>query len=543
MRDTGQQVTDEAAEKEGSRPSARDLVDSVLHSYSAVFFTRSRWLGAVLLGATFLAPRFGAIGLGCLLIAMGVAYWVGFDRTYVRDGSYLFNSMLAGFAIAYLYNYQPLGTGVLLLLMVSFSVLALFVTVVMGNVFHRQFGLPAMSLPFVVVALLMFFLFFSVTRTPITSEPPWFLVPEPDGLPNGVTCFLQAFGAIFFLPHSWVGAVVLVGLLLHSRLALVYAVTGFAAGMLFLGCFNVDTTPAAVAYVSFNFAFSAIALGGIFFVPSRSSLLMAVLGSFFCAAMAIAVQAFLRYFGIPPMALPFNIVVLLVVYAMRMRTRARGLHVTPFAPLAPEMNFRKFTVERRRFPDLGRPAILPPFFGERVVTQGFNGTLTHRGLWRYALDFEVIDDAGLRFSGPGSRLESYHSYNTPVVAPGNGTVVAVVKHVRDNTIGESNMENNWGNLVVLRLQSGLHVTLCHLRPDGITIKPNDEVTAGTLLGYSGNSGRSPVPHLHLQLQASPLAGAATLPFRLRHYLEQDNEEWRYRTSGIPREGSRIRSVT
>lgn len=542
MRDRNTQEATDAFGAEDARPRMGELVRSVLHSYSVVFFTQSAWLGALLLASTFLAPQFGLIGLGCVLMALAAAHMLGFDRPSIRDGSYSFNALLVGFALAYLNNYQPLGAGVLILLMVAVSVMALLVTVAMNAIFFRQFGLPAMSLPFVVVATLLFFLFFSLTRTPITSEAPAFLLPEPAGLPELVTCFLQSFGAIFFLPHATVGAVILLGLLLHSRLALVYAIAGFAAGMLALVAFHVDTTPAAVAFVGFNFIFAAIALGGIFFIPSRTSLLLVLLGAFCCAGLAIAVRTFLRTFGIPPLALPFNLIVLLIVYAMRLRVRVTHLFGTPFSPMAPERNFRKFEVERRRFPDLAFPSIVPPFFGERVVTQGFSGSITHRGAWRYALDFEVLDDGQARFTGVGDALEHYHTYNTPVLAPGNGSVVAVVKHVPDNPIGKSNQDANWGNLVVLRLESGLFVKLCHLKPEDVRVKPGDEVTLGALIGTCGNSGRSLVPHLHVQLQSSPLIGAPTLPFRLRHYAESVGGKLRYHTSGVPAEGARIHAV-
>jgi membrane-bound ClpP family serine protease len=47
--------------------------DAILNSYAIIFFSRSRWLGAALLAATFLAPQFGAIGLVGLCISLAAA--------------------------------------------------------------------------------------------------------------------------------------------------------------------------------------------------------------------------------------------------------------------------------------------------------------------------------------------------------------------------------------------------------------------------------------------------------------------------------------
>jgi len=517
-------------------------VDAILNSYAIIFFSRSRRLGLALLAATFLAPRFGAIGLAGLCISLVVAVALGFDRDQIRSGALLFNSLLVSFALVFLYNYQHLSLRALAMILVCSSIITVFVTVFTAHVLHTLFRLPSMSLPFVTVALLLFFLFYSFTRTPITAEAPFVLLPEISLPWEPLQCFLQAFGAIFFLPHATIGLVIFVALVCHSRLAALYAVAGFGVGLLVMNGLRMDITPAGVAYVGFNFVFCAIALGGIFFIPSKSSLLLVMLGAFFCAVIAIAVRSFFLYFGVPPLALPFNLVVLLMVYTMRLRASVTHLFCTPFTPDRPEVNARTFRTDRRRFPDALHTALFLPFFGERSITQGFNGAITHRGPWRYGLDFEVLDEQGSRCDRDGSALVDFHTFDSPVTAPANATVVRVVDSIPDNAIGSVNLENNWGNTIVLLLDNGLYAKLSHLKQGSATVVEGERIAHGHILGRCGNSGRSPVPHLHMQVQATPQIGAPTLPFKLYHYVELHEGRKRYHTCGVPREGERIRDL-
>ncbi len=528
----------------GKRDGWFFLLDAVLLSYASIFFSRSRRIGAVLLAATLLAPGFGLVGLAGVIIAFLVAWELGFDRANLRSGASLFNSLLVALALAYLNNSAPtpLDTPVFILLLISGSALALFMQEFLAHTFYLQYGLPALSMPFVIVAFFHFFLFFSLTATPITSGPLTYLLPQIPLPSMHLTAFFQSFGAIFFMPHTTVGLLIFLAMLGTSRLAMLYIVVGYVAGVLFLSGCQVDIVPANMEFIGFNFIFCAMALGGIYFIPSRGSLLLVVLGSFFCVTIALSVRSFLRYFGIPPLALPFNLVVMLMVYTMKLRTEPRRIFSTPFPPQSPEENFHKYTIERRRFPDAPHVQILPPFFGERMVTQGFDGGLTHKGEWRYALDFEVLDENGGRFHETGDQLKHYHTFNTPVLAPGAGSVVRVINEVRDNPIGEDNLVDNWGNLVILLLDNGCYATLSHFRQNSIEVAPAQRVSAGQRLGFCGNSGRSPVPHLHFQVQTSPLAGATGIPFRLAHYLELTPGSKTYRFTGLPKEKTRIKAV-
>ncbi len=56
----------------------------------------------------------------------------------------------------------------------------------------------------------------------------------------------------------------------------------------------------------------------------------------------------------------------------------------------------------------------------------------------------------------------------------------------------------YGNLIVLRHDNGLETFYGHLSE--ILVKPEQWVTAGQVIGYGGNTGRSTGPHLHFEVR-------------------------------------------
>ena len=526
-----------------TRKSETELfVTAILRSYSVIFFSQSRLFGAVLLVATLIAPQFGLLGLAGLVISYMAARLLGFEVSNIRKGVYLFNSLLVSLALAYLNNFQSLELPALFTLLVAASIITLFASVFMIDTCFRHYALPALSLPFVWVAFALFFLFYSFSHTPITSEAPFYLLPMIGSFPDLLTGFFQALGAIFFLPHTTVGLVVFSCLVIWSRLAVLYAAVGYVSGILLMQSLGMETLPGNLGFIGFNFVFCAIALGGVFLVPSRSSLLLVVLGSFFCVTIAVAVNTFLKFFGIPPLALPLNLVILLVLYVMKCRTRVSHLFVTPFEPESPEKNFRRFFTDTTRFPDVLQPHLHLPFFGERNVTQAFNGTITHRGEWGEALDFEIEDEQGNKFIHSPADLEGNHVFDTPVLSPCNGIVSKVVADVHDNAIGETNTDRNWGNTVIIHDDAGWFVKLCHLKKDSIEGLEGTRVARGQVIGRCGNSGRSPVPHLHMQVQRTAQLGDKTVPFKLTQYFTKVGNRKRYHTSGVPEKNEVIAPV-
>lgn len=76
---------------------------------------------------------------------------------------------------------------------------------------------------------------------------------------------------------------------------------------------------------------------------------------------------------------------------------------------------------------------------------------------------------------------------TELAAIGDGTIEKVYQLV-DTGVGRG---------IMLKLDNGYRALYGHL--SSIKVKPGQRVSAGDLIGLSGNTGRSTGPHLHLQL--------------------------------------------
>lgn len=123
-----------------------------------------------------------------------------------------------------------------------------------------------------------------------------------------------------------------------------------------------------------------------------------------------------------------------------------------------------------------------PLQGKGFLSQGVRGG-THKGRMEYAYDF-------------GTPI------GTPVYAMQSGRVLGVRDIYTDKGGNKSNAEKF--NFVWLQHADGVGSAYIHLQKDfrkKISIKPNDWVEAGQLIGYSGNSGWSSAPHLHVEVHA------------------------------------------
>jgi murein DD-endopeptidase MepM/ murein hydrolase activator NlpD len=92
--------------------------------------------------------------------------------------------------------------------------------------------------------------------------------------------------------------------------------------------------------------------------------------------------------------------------------------------------------------------------------------------------------------------------------------------------------NNWGNLVIIRDARGFFVEISHFAHGSIVVEEGAWVERGAYLGLCGNSGYSPQPHIHIQVQLTDTVGAHTVPFSFVNYANHGH----FHANELPPEG-------
>ena len=129
-----------------------------------------------------------------------------------------------------------------------------------------------------------------------------------------------------------------------------------------------------------------------------------------------------------------------------------------------------------------------------------------------------------------------------MVAPADGIVADLTDGIPDNPVGDNNIRKNWGNSVVIKHHEHLYSQMSHLKPGSIKVKKGETVKQGDTIGLCGNSGRSPYPHLHFQLQATPHIGSKTIAYPLSNYLVERDGVRHLETHSVPAKDEKVTAI-
>jgi len=121
------------------------------------------------------------------------------------------------------------------------------------------------------------------------------------------------------------------------------------------------------------------------------------------------------------------------------------------------------------------------------LSQGYNGKFSHQN--ENALDFIMPE-------------------GTPVHAVRAGIVVDIVE--KNKLVCPKKKCAKFANYITIQHNDGTFAQYVHLKQNGSIVKLRDNVKKGQKIGYSGNTGWSTQPHLHLSIYLQRLRSRETL---------------------------------
>ena len=296
-----------------------------------------------------------------------------------------------------------------------------------------------------------------------------------------------------------------------------------------------------------NFIFLAIAIGCFFLIPNVYSYVTVLVLIPVLLVILLFCDKIAGVFQLKAYTFSFSLVCSAFLFALNQRWLQKYLQVVTVQYFSAEKTIYKYINSLQRFKNEHLYKLALPFSGEWHVSQGYDGTITHLGDWSKALDFVIIDSKKNTYREPnhpaeGFTRENFYCYNHEILAPYDGYVYDIINTVEENEVGDVNTDYNWGNTIILNHLNGLYSQISHVKKDSFNVFIGQYVTKGTYLATCGNSGRSPEPHIHFQLQTLPIVGTKTLAYPIAYYIQRNGTEKQLHISEVPEEGSNISNV-
>ena len=525
----------------------KNINQTIFGSAGQIYFADNSIFSLLLLLASFINWQIGLSGIMSVLFAILLSRLLEINSSLLKNGTYTFNVLLTGLALGANFQFNAAFIATLML----GSIISLTLSVWLNNLFSKH-QLPFLSLPFV-LSVWILFLNARVFQSNLFIEKNSFITTsdlshlnltisnylESNVLPHFVSIYFKSMSSVLFQSGILPGLLISIGLLIHSRIAFILSWLGFTSGYFYFLFSHGVALESEYASQSFNYIFSAIALGGFFIVPSIGSFALVIISTPIIGLFQTALVKFTAPYYLPVFSLSYNLVVIMMVSILNNRLKFKHLKMVVYQFNSPEKNFYVHHSHIERFAKNTLVHIHLPFFGEWKVSQGYNGKITHKDDWQYALDFVVVDKENKTYKLPGKHLNDFYCFGLPVLAPADGEITCLEDGIDDNTIGESNLEKNWGNTIIIKHAEHLYTKLSHLKINSIKVKQGDHVKRGNVIAYCGSSGRSPEPHLHFQVQNTNYIDGKSIHYPLSYFITNSQNHLKLNAFDIPQENEII----
>jgi urea transporter/murein DD-endopeptidase MepM/ murein hydrolase activator NlpD len=534
-------------------------IQCILNSYSLMFFSLNNIFAVIILAVTLFSPEVGLCGLAAVILINVLAYTIGFNRDEIFKGIFGFNALFLGLAMGYEFTFN--SSFVILFIT---SVMALLLITVWLKGLFGIYNLPFLSFPFILTYWIISLAssrfsnihldenhIYTMNET-LKNEASVFYqyIHIADDVFNDfpfVLIFFKTLAGTFFQSSVLGGMLIAFGLLYFSRIAFSLSVIGFSLAYIFYSAFGADVSDLNYNLLGSNFIFLAIALGCFFLIPNTYSYITVIVLIPVLMLVLLSLGKILSVFQLKAYSLSFSVVCTAFLFSLNQRWFHKYLTVVTTQYFSAEKTIYKYLNSLQRFKNEHLYKLALPFLGEWNVSQGYDGKITHLGDWGKALDFVIVDSKSNTYREPASAREvfsreNFYCYNKEIMAPYDGYVYDIINTVEENDVGEVDTDHNWGNTVILNHLNGLFSQISHIKKDSFTVFIGQYVIKGTYIATCGNSGRSPEPHIHFQLQTIPTIGAKTLAYPISYFIERTGTDKVLRISEVPKENTFISNV-
>lgn len=286
-----------------------------LRGLGQVVFVNNPVSGLLILLALWIqSPWMGLMSMLGVMSSTFAAVALNLDRKSISQGIYGYNGVLVGVAIAAL---GLPGNGVekftQAMAIVFFAILTTIWLWASESWWSRNFRCPPLTLPFNLVIWLFLFWAkfvpeFAFGQQIETINQGIFL--DVDSLTIAV---FIGFGQIFLADKLLSGILVFLAIAYDTRIGAAIGLTGSIIGLLTGLILGAKPEDLYMGLWGYNSILTAIAIGGIFYVPNLRSYFVAGIAACFTAIMAQITAVLLGIWGLPSLTLPFCISTILVL--------------------------------------------------------------------------------------------------------------------------------------------------------------------------------------------------------------------------------------
>ncbi|MGH7097044.1 MAG: urea transporter [Stellaceae bacterium] len=314
------------------------FVDRILRGVGQVMLQNNPITGLLFLLGIFINDWVsGLYALLGTVVSTETALLFGAPDNDVRQGLYGFNGTLIGLGLTLYLRHDA----ILLIYVIVASMFAAVVTAAIQDIFGAQGH--ALTAPFVIMTWIFIaavFVYGRLHGAPALGTPHLLTEATPAAAAfapiDALTGILNGLAQVMLQQNIWTGVIFLIALAVNSRISCAAAVLGsaIAVGV----AWSLGAAPSAIreGLYGFNAVLTAIALGGLFFLLHRTTVLLAILGVCVSTILYGGLVTVLSPLGLPALTAPFVVTTWLCLLARVSLTRLQAL--SPAAAMTPEGN-------------------------------------------------------------------------------------------------------------------------------------------------------------------------------------------------------------